>query len=32
MSRILVLAFLFFIGCVMGWEMELFYRRFFFEE
>ena len=29
MSRILVLAFLFFIGCVMGWEIELFFRRFF---
>lgn len=29
MSRILVLAFLFFIGCVMGWGIELFYRRYF---
>lgn len=29
MSAALVFAFLFFIGCVMGWGIELFFRRFF---
>ncbi len=29
MSDVLVLAFLFFIGCIMGWGIELIFRRFF---
>lgn len=28
MSSFLILAFLFFIGCIVGWVLELFYRRF----
>ena len=28
MSKFLVLVFLFWIGCTVGWIMELFYRRF----
>lgn len=29
MNKFLILAFLFFIGSVFGWVLELFYRRFF---
>ena len=28
MSKFLILAFLFFIGCIIGWVIELFFRRF----
>ncbi|MBQ4649344.1 MAG: hypothetical protein IJB73_01440 [Firmicutes bacterium] len=28
MNTFLILAFLFFIGCLLGWVLELFYRRF----
>ncbi|MCR5033950.1 MAG: hypothetical protein K6B42_00840 [Clostridia bacterium] len=28
MNRLLVFAFLFFIGCVLGWGIELFFRRY----
>ncbi len=28
MNKFLVLAFLFFIGCIVGWVMELFFRRY----
>ncbi|MCR5033995.1 MAG: putative ABC transporter permease [Clostridia bacterium] len=28
MNIFLVFAFLFFIGCVVGWGIELFFRRF----
>ncbi len=29
MSGVLILAFLFFIGCILGWGIELLFRRFF---
>ena len=29
MSIFLTLAFLFFIGAILGWGLEVFYRRFF---
>lgn len=28
MSQALILAFLFFMGCIIGWGLEVFYRRF----
>lgn len=28
MNQLIIFAFLFFIGCMMGWGIELFYRRF----
>lgn len=28
MGKFLILSFLFFIGCVLGWGLEVFYRRF----
>ena len=28
MNLLLIFAFLFFIGCLIGWEIELIYRRF----